>query len=64
MAARSAPDTSMPRTARRIKTTPESAPALDQPTEVTPSAIYGEIRDFVRTHERRRRQQQRAKYPP
>jgi len=50
----------MPRSARRIKTTHESAPALDQPTEVTPSAIYGEIRDFVRSHERRRRQLPRA----
>jgi CIC family chloride channel protein len=50
----------MNRPARRIKTTREAAPATDQATEVTAGAIYGEIRDFVRTHERRRRQLPRA----
>lgn len=50
----------MNRPARRIRTSREPSAATDQATEVTPGAIYGEIRDFVRTHERRRRQLPRA----
>lgn len=50
----------MNRPARRIKTTREPAPATEPTTGVTPVAISGEIRDFIRTHERRRRQLPRA----
>lgn len=42
------------------KTNTETATLNETPSEITPSVVAGEVRDFIRAHERRRRQFPRA----